>query len=318
MKVGVIVGRFQTDELTPGHLALIREASKGNNQVLILIGSTHKPPSRNNPLTFEMRRKIVWEGILKDSINPFNKACDIATLPLPDHRDDEQWVRNLDAVIHTFYRNDSVKVYVGRDSGMGPYYKKFNGKHEVVMVTTGDGPSATARRHTIGATDGHGLDPKSIIWTTQQQYPKVYPTVDIAAFDSGGYLTLVRKPTERQWRFPGGFVDPSDVTLEMAAKREFREECGNCEIELRYVGSMRIDDWRYRGESDKIITTLFMGQILWGRVVAGDDVTEYQGVAFPGDASMLVPEHRHLYQMLLDHVNRHGRLAFPPIKRNDA
>lgn len=314
MKVGVIVGRFQTDELTPGHLSLIREASKNSDQVLILIGSTHKPPSHNNPLTFEMRRKIVWEGILGDYNilgSGMNKSCDFATLPLPDHHDEAQWVRNLDAIIHTFYRNDVVTIYVGRDSGMTRCYMDHGGKHKLREVSTPDATSATSRRAGLYNLPEENIDPRSVIWTTQHQYPKVYPTIDCVLMDRAGFFVLIRKKDESKWRFPGGFADPSDKSFEMTCRREVSEECGDIEItDPRYIGSLQIDDWRYRNETDKIITTLFAANVMFGLPRAGDDATELLGFVEGGVQEALVSEHRILWNLYLQWRGNNGLSTF--------
>lgn len=43
-------------------------------------------------------------------------------------------------------------------------------------------------------------------------------------FNNEGKLLLARKPNETKLRFIGGFVDPSDISYEKAAVREFMEE----------------------------------------------------------------------------------------------
>jgi len=68
------------------------------------------------------------------------------------------------------------------------------------------------------------------------------------------------KHAATEWRFLGGFADASDENYEAAANRELTEECGSVETgKMQYIGSAKIDDWRYRNEADKIIT-LFLIQ----------------------------------------------------------
>lgn len=91
------------------------------------------------------------------------------------------------------------------------------------------------------------------------RYDTVFPTVDACIFEDNAldYVWMVRKKDEALWRFCGGFADPKDKTFEESALREAYEETGlECEI-FCTVGSMQIDDWRYRLENDKIITTIF-------------------------------------------------------------
>jgi ADP-ribose pyrophosphatase YjhB (NUDIX family) len=108
---------------------------------------------------------------------------------------------------------------------------------------------------------------------------------------------LVRKPHEKLWRFPGGFVAPTDGSLEAAARREATEEIGVALGDLRYVWSGIVDDWRYQRETDKIMTTLFMAPYLFGPVRPADDVAEAKWTT-RYDISLLVPEHRPLADAL--------------------
>lgn len=53
-------------------------------------------------------------------------------------------------------------------------------------------------------------------------------------------------------------MDVKDTSLEHTAQREFMEEALAFEISITgYIGSFRVDDWRYRSERDKIMMHLF-------------------------------------------------------------
>jgi bifunctional NMN adenylyltransferase/nudix hydrolase len=89
---------------------------------------------------------------------------------------------------------------------------------------------------------------------------------------------LARKPDEKKWRFIGGFSDPRTSSLEEDAKREVQEEAG-IEVEIiSYLGSTLIDDWRYRGEQDKIKTALFLAKYIFGKPEGADDIAEVKWV----------------------------------------
>ncbi len=50
------------------------------------------------------------------------------------------------------------------------------------------------------------------------------------------------------------------------AKREVQEEAGVEVGNITYLGSTLINDWRYRGEIDKIKTALFVAKYVFGKL----------------------------------------------------
>jgi bifunctional NMN adenylyltransferase/nudix hydrolase len=121
----------------------------------------------------------------------------------------------------------------------------------------------------------------------------------------GNELLLGRKANEDLFRFIGGFTDPTDDCYEDAAKREASEETGLEIGQPRYIGSKKIDDWRYRNEADKIITHLFVADYVFGNPKAQDDIAELRW--FDVDKitpAMVVAPHKVLLEMFLGMVNR--------------
>jgi len=136
-----------------------------------------------------------------------------------------------------------------------------------------------------------------------RRFPTVYATVDVALFrNNSKELLLARKPNETRWRLPGGFADPTDLNYEEAVLRELGEECGELELDgLDYIGSSQIDDWRYRGSWDSIITHLYVCELTGGEPTPGDDISEVRWF----EISKLTPEqfiheHRPLWAILED------------------
>jgi len=150
----------------------------------------------------------------------------------------------------------------------------------------------------------HSLDfRKGVIWATQNQYPIVSPTVDIACIDPDSKaLLLVRKKNETGWRLPGGYIDVNDQSALDAAKRELMEECGaNLSVsDWKFWTTRKINDWRLRGEAKRgIMTTVFTCLRTWGNPEAADDVNEVEW--WPKTASpKIMPEHK----TLVDEIRR--------------
>ncbi len=105
-------------------------------------------------------------------------------------------------------------------------------------------------------------------------YPTVFATVDVI-IRKGNKLLLGRKAKQNKFRFLGGFADPAlDNSYEDAAKREAKEESNLIVKSVKYLGSTRIDDPRYRGTEHCIITHLFLAEEWNGEPVASDDIAE--------------------------------------------
>jgi bifunctional NMN adenylyltransferase/nudix hydrolase len=83
------------------------------------------------------------------------------------------------------------------------------------------------------------------------------------------------------------------------------EECGNIEVSgMQYLGSARIDDWRYRKEEDKIMTLLFATDLVYGEAVAHDDLQKVEWFAVDQLERMMhenriVREHFKLIQLII-------------------
>jgi bifunctional NMN adenylyltransferase/nudix hydrolase len=73
---------------------------------------------------------------------------------------------------------------------------------------------------------------------------------------------------------------------------------------MQYEGSFRVADWRYKNETDKIITTLFSTDYISGLPQGSDDIAEVKWFTLDTvlgmiDSKTIAPEHiRHLSVLL--------------------
>lgn len=299
--IGVIIGRFQLDKLHRGHLLLIEHVLSKHKKVIIFLGiSPTGNPTRRYPIEFGPREKMIREFF-----------PGVFILPIKDMRSDSDWSKTVDNKIRDIFPHGSVRLYGGRDS----FIPHYNGKWPTEEFEALSNESSTEIRESISREIRDTEDFRAgIIYQAYNRYPNLLQCVDIAPIDSKNKkLLLCKKPNENKLRFIGGFVDPSDNSLESAIRREFREEAGpHIEIEsLTYIASLKVDDWRYKSEIEKIMTVLFMGNCIWGigKEKPGDDIEKLEWI----DIKLLdnkyiqnniVDEHKSLITLLMNKLNK--------------
>jgi bifunctional NMN adenylyltransferase/nudix hydrolase len=107
----------------------------------------------------------------------------------------------------------------------------------------------------------------------KKAYPRIYPTVDVALIFHDKIL-LGRKKHQDKFRFIGGFVNIEDISYEIAAIREVKEETGYEISDLKYICSQTIFDPRFDNITEGIKTTLYMAEVYHWNAVPDDDIVE--------------------------------------------
>lgn len=295
--VGIIVARFQTPQLTVAHRDLIDTVRTSHSKFAVILGNAQFTPSRKNPLDWQTRHAMIQENYPGTIV-----------LSIYDQRDDRKWSQQLDTVIRSVFPHEDVVLYGGRDSFISHYF----GKYTTISMEGNASESGTEARkrafHEVRETEDFR---RGVCYATANQYNKVVPTVDVAIVrPSDGFLLLGRKPNETSFRFIGGFVEES---LELAGRREVMEETNVTLNKMEFIGSTVIDDWRYAGTGDKIMTSFFLGTYFDSPEFAGDDISEirwFDPRRFNPE-SQLVPEHHVLWEMYAKHTGLRGTVIHP-------
>lgn len=289
-EVGIIVGRFQSPELHTGHIDLINSVISQHSRVIIFLGLSPVKVTSKNPLDYEARRIMINE------VYP-----DIEVHYIKDVPSDVRWSKNLDSMIgELLYTGQHCVLYGSRDG----FQKGYHGKYPVVELRPNTILSASdIRKSTSNKVKGTFDFRAGVIWAASARYPVAYPAVDIVAYCGNDFL-LAKKSGEEKLRFVGGFVDPTDPSLESAARREFAEETGyTLSTEpVSYIYSFIVDDWRYRSEADKIMSTVFKVDFanIRPEVEAKDDIESLHWVPMQKVFDSVQPEHLPIVERLIE------------------
>jgi bifunctional NMN adenylyltransferase/nudix hydrolase len=303
--VAAAVMRLQVAELHDAHKELIDTLFAKHPKVMIFLGLSQVRGSINDPLDYQPRKQMLLEAY------PHDKYPNLTIGYIKDNRYDESWSEKLDGQIGDIISpNDTVVLYGSRDSFLPHYKGKFDTRE---LQATRQISGSEIRAKIAQAPQSNPQFRAGAIWASYQRYPTVYSTVDIAVFDpKERRILLARKPLEDGYRFVGGFIDPKDDSFEESALRELYEECGLTVglNGLRYVGSKKVDDWRYaKNPSEKIMTHLYIGLYSMGAPKAADDIAEVRWFDYdkfdPENAldDSIVEEHITLVNMVRTYID---------------
>lgn len=284
--VGVIVGRFQVPQLHDGHKALIQTVSERHDMVVLILGCSPLWSTKSNPLDRMAREQMIGENFPNVWVKYIN-----------DHPSDNVWSQKLDSLVKELCGPArKAMLYGSRDS----FIQYYHGVLPTAELEAESVLSGTEARKLVGTAKTRPTEDfrAGVVYATQQRYGIAYPTVDIAILD-GPSILLGRKQQENRFRFVGGFVDPKDESKEAAARREVQEETGLSVTDPKYVGSLRVDDWRYRSEVDKVMTSVYVAHKQFGKAKPADDISEVRWVPSKElNDDFLQAEHRPILALL--------------------
>jgi bifunctional NMN adenylyltransferase/nudix hydrolase len=305
LRVGVIIGRFQVPELHDGHRWLFTEVAAASDRIVVLLGvSPVDGYTAENPLTFAQRQAMI-QSHGADAFGGIRTET-VVILPLFDQRTNEEWSAQLDRLLKGTYPNDDVTLYGGRASFIDSYIGTLPVVQSSIcpLIPTTGAQVRQAVKEANSAAFYAGQ-----IYALQRQFPRAFPTVDVALVKDDLVL-LIQRADSGHWCFPGGFVDPTDESFELAAQRELQEEVGlHSEAALEYICTKRVNDFRYRGSRDKILTTFFLGNYFAGPVMPNPtEVQDYKWVKVNSEDALIISD---VHKPLLGALRNHPRFALP-------
>ena len=302
--IGVLVARFQTYKLTDGHTHLLNAVLSKHEKVLLFLGVAPTKGTRRNPLPFKVRKLMMLGSYPKD------KYPNLEILDINDVYNNEVWSEILDKKIEEKAKGLSPILYGSRDS----FCKNYTGKFPTVTLASAKSLSGTEFRE---ATVAELLQDENFrrgwIAACYDRYPMNYPTVDAIIFNADKtHILLGRKfnDPKNKYRTPGGFFDRSvDKSLEDAAAREVMEETGVKGVgKPLYIGSTPIDDPRYAGEPDGILTSLFVIHDTLGECKPQDDLDGLKWFSIKEllekDGEQFIDYHKPLWELFKEYLKK--------------
>ena len=104
---GLLIGRFQPFHL--GHLEALRFALSKVDKLFVGLGSSNKPPEKNNPFSAEQRKKMILSSI-DDSMKE-----QISIYFIPDVDNHVKWIEEIDSIVPQFdivFTNDDLTKHL--------------------------------------------------------------------------------------------------------------------------------------------------------------------------------------------------------------
>ena len=286
--VGVVPVRFQVPSLHEGHRFVLDYVLERHAIVLIIIGASYTMTDRN-PLSFEMRKMMVEQSYPRKFVIVSSDYSPSSYLKRSE---------GIDQSITRRFPNHRAIIYGSRDSFIHTYKGKFE-THEVPTVFSG---SATQVRERVGVINSPDFR-SGIIYANLHRRFTVHPAVDVAILNRNSTKVLLvgKADEEGRLRFPGVFFNgDTDQTYEGAAIRCLMKELPDLKTtKPQLVGSMKIEDWRFRKTQDTVISLLMRARWVKGTPQIGSGVDSVEWVSRTQLEEKLIEAHRPLSKLLL-------------------
>jgi bifunctional NMN adenylyltransferase/nudix hydrolase len=282
----VVLAYFQNINLTQTDKDYLYSLKPENGEMLAILDVKRGACTAEQPLRPNQR-----QDILRGHKRLFNAG-------VAEHvhiKDNERWSLILDETIERNMPKGTMHIVLYAAKSLA---QKYCGKYTVEEMEDIPGLTDVSAPVTVKPHTSNDFR-QGIMYAEQRSFPMVYSTVDIALVDPTiTYVLLGRKKDEKLWRFPGGFVDPTDASKEAAWCRELSEEVPSgvesYVSDIEYVCSNIVPDCRYPGR-DKIMTTMFAAVVTFNvnELKAGDDLAEVQLFKISDDLFQTMTDDHH-------------------------
>lgn len=241
MKTAVIIARFQCPFLHDGYTDLINYARNNADDVMIILGEPPLKLTDKNPLPFKYRYAMI-------------KAAypHVNVIALEDKYSDHEWSKALDKIL---FQVKEPTLLGSRESFIG-FYK---GQYPTRMYQHTVEVSSSGIRANISKIENIGREMAiGMIYAIENKPSIVHSSVHIAIMNELSQVLLVTNNMSGL-SFIGELTSPSDESLMFSAFRCLSETINDVDImvPLKLVDSYKLDDWRYRGTKESVMTTLF-------------------------------------------------------------
>lgn len=295
--IGVIIARFQVHELHEGHHYVIKQVVQNHKKSIIFLGVPRFIGTKKNPLDFDTRKKMV-QTHYPDSV----------IISLPDQPDNKKWAMELDRRIREVYAHGDVLLYGSRDSFI-PYYVNNGGRFQTKELEPLGTFTGTDVRKLISEEVKNSVDFRSgVIYHAYNLFPRVIPTVSICPLSKDkSKILLSKKYGETNLKVITGFVKPEDNNQIDSSIRTYQRETGGLsEIsDIKFVSTIKVNDWRFKGEEDTVMTSIYTCQYIKGTITPSDDLIELKWVDIDNiEEEDISDEHSDIIRLIITHLKQ--------------
>jgi len=306
----IFIARFQPFHLS--HEAIIKQALKRANQVIILVASSFSARSFQNPWSFKEREEFIRSSFSKEENNH------IVILPLRDHLYSKfSWIYEVEMQISKVIKNPKgLKggLIVRKKNKTLSCYEHFSNWKRVKIKEPFRISSNAIKEAFFEGKKYKKYLPADVAYLLEEfkktkeykelakeykfikkykkawecaPYEPTFVTVDAIVVQAGHILLIKRKnyPGKGLLALPGGFIEPSE-RLEEAVLRELQEET-KIALPLDTLRSSikqkAIFDAPYRSARGRIITQAYLFELTGSKlakVKGSDDAKEALWIPF--------------------------------------